>query len=176
MDLERVVVIGASLAGVIALGLYALWRLLRPAHTRFTPWNPDAAAEYAALGTPAPAQADGVIWGESGRAAIVFRRTGRILLALGDPVGDPADRISAIWSLRDLAREENLDPAIWRATRQHLQTYGDIGLTALPLGPDGIPIGDSEDTPGPHATHFLVCLAERDLPALLPLLPGLARL
>jgi phosphatidylglycerol lysyltransferase len=165
----------ASIALIIALGGFALWRLLRPARTEYGPWDNSARSLYAALGTPAPLHADGIVWGEAGRAAIVFRRTGRILLALGDPAGDPEDHVSAIWRLRDLARQESRDPAAWRVGPALLDVYGDIGLAGLPLGPDGLPIADAEDAPGPHATHYLACVAERDLPALLPILPALAR-
>ena len=165
----------AWLAACIGLGAFALWRLLRPAHVTASPWNADAAAELAALGAMPPRIADGVVWGEGRRAAMPFRRLGQVLLALGDPVGDEAEKTSAIWSLRDLAREEGRDPAIWRAGREHLDVYGDIGLTALPLDADGLPTADAEDAPGPHASQFLVCQAERDAAALLAILPGLAR-
>ncbi|HEY0422329.1 MAG TPA: hypothetical protein VGC82_03300, partial [Rhodopila sp.] len=54
-----------------------------------------------------------------------------------------------------------------------LKVYGDLGLTALPLGPDGLPMPESEgDTP--PAEQYLVCRAERDLHLLLPVLPALA--
>ncbi len=97
-----------------------------------------------------------------------------MLLALGDPGGRRSDRISAVWRLRDLAQQEGLDPAVWRVGPGLLKVYADLGLAALPLGEDGLPLADAEDAEGPHATHFLVCVAERDLPALLPLLPELA--
>ena len=112
--------------------------------------------------------------GESARAAIPFRRCGRVLLGLGDPVGEQTDRVSAIWRLRDLAQQEGLDAAIWHAGPELLKVYGDLGLTALPLGPDGLPLPESEgDTP--VASQYLVCKAERDLNLLLPVLPSLAR-
>ena len=47
------------------------------------------------------------------------------------------------------------------------------GLTALPLGPDGLPQPEADDET-PEASHYLVCVAERDLRTLLPLLPELA--
>lgn len=164
----------ASIALFLLLGAVALWRILRPARTEYSPWTGETQARLAAMGGKVPAEADGVVWSEYGGAAIVFRRLGRILLALGDPTGAADGRVSAIWRLRDLARQEGLDPAIWRAGPDLLQVYGDIGLAALPLGPDGMPIGDAEDAPGPHAQEFLVCVAERDLPLLLPILPKLA--
>ena len=165
-----------SLLALLLAGLFALWRLLRPARTEADAWDDAARHRFGSLAAGAPpAGIDGVIWGEAGRAAIVFRRVGQVLLALGDPVGDAADRVSAIWRLRDLARQDGQSPAVWHAGRDLLAIYGDIGLAALPLGADGLPIGDAEDAPGPHAERFLVCSAERDLPALLALLPGLAR-
>jgi hypothetical protein len=51
--------------------------------------------------------------------------------------------------------------------------YGDLGLTALPLGADGLPLPESPDRT-PEARQYLVCIAERDLTTLLPLLPQLA--
>jgi hypothetical protein len=55
-----------------------------------------------------------------------------------------------------------------------LKVYGDLGLTALPLGADGLPLPESDgDTP--VAGQYLVCKAERDLNLLLPVLPILAK-
>ena len=112
--------------------------------------------------------------GEAQKAAIPFRRVGPVLLGLGDPVGQDADRVSAVWRFRDLARQEGLDPAFWRTGSGLLKVYGDIGLTALALGPDGSPTvsagGAADDDPSPM---YLVCMAERDLTALIPLLPRL---
>ncbi len=165
----------ATVAFTVVLALLALWGLLRPGRVRFLPWGVEARSRYASLGAEPPAEADGIVWGESERAGIPFRRTGRVLLGIGDPAGAENDRVSAIWRLRDLARQEGLDPAIWRAGRAHLDVYADLGLAALPLGPDGMPLGACADGSGPSAIQYLVCMAERDLSNLLPLLPSLAR-
>jgi lysylphosphatidylglycerol synthetase-like protein (DUF2156 family) len=162
-----------SVALTVALALTAIWRLVRPGRVEWTPWNAEARQRYANLGAAPPPAADGLVWGEAERAAIAFRRVGRVLLALGDPSGLESDRISAIWRLRDLAQQERLDPAVWRASRDLLPVYADIGLTALPLGEDGMPLVDGEGATTPPGRRFLVCVAERDLPALLPLLSGL---
>ncbi len=157
----------------VVLALAALWRLLRPGRVSWLPWAGEGRLRYAALGVIPPAQADGVVFGESGRAAIPFRRLGRVLLGIGDPVGAVSDRASAIWRLRDLAVQERLDPAVWRAGPALLKVYADLGLTALPLGPDGLPLPEREGD-HPVVAEYLCCVAERDLAALLPLLPELA--
>ncbi len=165
--------IRVSVGLVVTVMLVALWRLLRPGRVEAVPWQGGGRLRYAALGAVPPAQADGMVLGETGRAGIAFRRYGRVLLGLGDPVGAPSDRVSAIWRLRDLAQQEGLDPAVWRAGPELLKIYGDLGLAALPLGPDGLPLPEAPGDPPPVA-HYLCCVAERDLKRLLPLLPELA--
>jgi len=162
-----------SVGLVVTVMLVALWRLLRPGRVAVVPWVGGGRLRYAALGAVPPAQADGMVLGEAGRAGIAFRRYGRVLLGLGDPVGAPADRVSAIWRLRDLAQQEGLDPAVWRAGHDLLNVYGDLGLAALPLGADGLPLPEGPGDP-PPVEHYLCCVAERDLKQLLPLLPALA--
>ena len=164
----------ASVALAVAIAGAALWRLLRPGKVAWLPWNAANRRRYRRLGAALPLHAEGMIWGEAERAAIAFRRVGRVLLALGDPAGLESDRASAVWRLRDLAEQEGLDPAVWLAGPAMLSVYADLGLAALPLGENGLPLADAQDGEGPHATRYLVCKAERDLPILLPLLPDLA--
>ena len=163
-----------TLALTVALALIALWRLLLPGRVAFQPWGQEARARYAQLGALPMNGADGLIWGEAKQAAIAFRRVGRVMLGIGDPVGTESDRISAIWRLRDLAAQEGLDPAVWRAGAGLLKVYADLGLTAVPLGTDGLPLPEAPNET-PASSQYLVCVAERDLTALLPLLPELAK-
>jgi uncharacterized membrane protein YbhN (UPF0104 family) len=161
------------MALAVGLAVVAIWRLLRPSRVTCVPWSAEGRSRYAALGADPPAEADGLVLGEAGRAGIAFRRLGRVMLGLGDPVGAPSDRISAIWRLRDLALQEGLDPAVWRAGPTLLKVYGDLGLTALPLGPDGDILSEDESG-GQLAGQYLCCVAERDLVTLAPQLPFLA--
>ena len=161
------------MALAVLLGLLALWRLLRPGHVTWVPWAGEGRLRYAALGADPPAVADGLVMGEAGRSGLPFRRMGRVLLGLGDPAGAPGDRISAIWRLRDLAIQEGLDPAVWRAGPTLLKVYGDLGLTAMPLGADGQLLAESADD-APASSHYLCCVAERDLVTLAPQLAKLA--
>ena len=155
----------ASLALVVILALGAVWLLLRPGRVRWRPFDVEARLRLLMLGTTPPDRADGLVFGEAERAAVPFRRVGRLLLALGDPVGAEADKVSAIWRLRDLARQEGRDPAFWRAGTKLLKVYNDLGLTALPLGPKGtvVPEGSAQAR---ASREYLVCMAERDYPAL----------
>ncbi len=164
----------ATVALALAVALVALWRLIRPGRVTWLAWAGDGRLRYAALGAEPPAQADGMVMGEMGRAGIPFRRCGRVMLGLGDPAGSVSDRVSAIWRLRDLAQQEGLDPAVWRAGPGLLKVYADLGLAALPLGPNGLPLPEQAGDDAPVTDQYLCCVAERDLKLLLPLLPTLA--
>ncbi len=163
------------LAVVVFLGLFAIYRLLRPGRVQWLPWAGEGRLLYASMGADPPAVADGIVLGESGRSGIPFRRLGRVMLAIGDPVGSPVDSVSAIWRLRDLAQQEGLDPAIWRAGPGLLKVYGDLGLTAVPLGPDGLLLAEEDGRSLTAPRRYLCCVAERDLNLLAPQLPGLAK-
>ena len=158
-----------NIAATVAAGLIAIWRLIRPGRVTWLAWNTEARLGYSALGGDPPAVADGLLCGEAGRASLPFRRLPRVLLGHGDPVGVESDRVSAIWRLRDLAEQEGLRPAVYRAGRRFLKVYRDIGLTAIPLGPDHVPLPEMSEA---HAAEFLVCRTERDLAMLLPFLTG----
>jgi uncharacterized membrane protein YbhN (UPF0104 family) len=158
----------------VLLGLIAIWLLLRPGRVSYLPWDSSARQLLRGWGARPDYNADGVVLGEAGRAAMPFRRCGRVLLGLGDPVGEDTDRIAAIWRFRDLARQEGRDAAVWQAGPDLLRVYGDLGLTALPLGSDGLLLPETAGD-APITEHYLVCVAERDLAHLLPVLPSLAR-
>jgi phosphatidylglycerol lysyltransferase len=147
-----------GLAAVLLL--VATVRLLRPARFRAVPYDAETRRRLAALGALAPVEADGAVFGETGRAGFAFLRREGVWLGLGDPGGEDRDRVSAIWRFRDLCERAGVDPAFWRVGPALLRVYGDIGLTALPLA-----------SPGQEAQHYLACRAERDLERLLPLLP-----
>ena len=158
----------------IVLAACALWGVLRPGRVGCLPWSAEGRLRYAAMGGLPPAEADGLVLGEAARSGIPFRRIGRVLLGLGDPAGAPGDRVSAVWRLRDLAQQEGRDAAVWHASPEMLKVYCDLGLTALPLGADGLPVSETAAGP-PPGRRYLCCVAERDLTLLLPLLPSLGR-
>ena len=161
-----------TVALAVLLALVALWRLIRPGRVQWVAWAGEGRLRYAALGAVPPVQADGIVMGETGRAGVPFRRVGRVLVGLGDPAGSVSDRVSAIWRLRDLAEQEGLDPAVYRAGPGLLKVYADLGMTAIPLDANGLPMPD--EVPSSSVGQYLCCVAERDLALLLPMLPALA--
>ncbi|MBU8544033.1 MULTISPECIES: lysylphosphatidylglycerol synthase domain-containing protein [Roseomonadaceae] len=148
-----------GLAAVLLL--VAVVRLLRPARLVPEAWSLETRARLRALGAEAPELADGAVFGESGRAGFAFVRRNGLWLGLGDPAGEERDRVSAIWRFRDMCERAGVDAAFWRVGPGLLRVYGDIGLTAFPVGALG---------PG-DGPRFLVCRAEKDLELLAPLLP-----
>jgi lysylphosphatidylglycerol synthetase-like protein (DUF2156 family) len=161
-----------AVAVAVVLASVAIWILVRPSRVRALPWDASSSRRLFMMGAIPPVHADGMVTGETDRAGLPFRRIGRVLLGLGDPAGAEADKISAVWRLRDLARQEGLDPAFWRVGPGLLKVYADLGLTPLPLGRDG-QIVQTDEAPDP-SRRYLVCVAERDLSALMPMLPELA--
>lgn len=169
---EMPAVLRVTIALAVGLGLFAIWSLIRPGRVAVQAWDETARGRFVSLGGRVPTSVDGLVWGEAGTAALAFRRHGRILLGLGDPVGNRNDRATAVWQLCDLAMKENRSPVFWRTGPDLLSVYADLGLTALPLGPDNRPLPETEgDTP--MAEAYLVCVAERDLETMLGLLPEL---
>jgi phosphatidylglycerol lysyltransferase len=148
-----------GMAGVMLL--VAAAGLLRPARVGAVPYDEATRQRLIALGAVAPpvGAADGAIFGDAGRAGCAFVKRAGVWLALGDPAGDERDRISAIWRFRDACELAGVDPAFWRAGTELLRVYADIGLTPFPL------------ETGLTGPVNLLCRPERDIEALLPLLP-----
>ncbi len=147
-----------GLTGVLLLVGAA--RLLRPARLLALPWTAALRERLAGLGAAPPSEADGAVFGERDLAGLAYISRPGVWLALGDPVGDHRDAISAIWRFRDLCERNHVDPAFWRVGAEYLRVYADIGLTAVPLADEG------------GQARFLTLRAERDLERLDSLLPA----
>ncbi|MDB5413906.1 MAG: lysylphosphatidylglycerol synthetase family protein, partial [Rubritepida sp.] len=133
----------------VLLLLAGLTRLLRPARIRPEPYDAMARGRLAALGGTLPAMADGVLWGEGGRAGFAFTRGPAIWIGHGDPAGDARDAVSAIWRFRDLCERNGARAAFVGLGPQYLRVYADTGLQTLP----------DPKAPG----RFVACHAERDM-------------
>jgi phosphatidylglycerol lysyltransferase len=145
-----------GLAAVLLLA--GMFRLLRPARIASEPWVPEVRMRLRTLGAAVPVRAEGAVFGEAREAGFAFVKRDGVWIALGDPMGERRDRVSAIWRFRDICDREGVEPAFWRVAPDLLRVYGDIGLTAFPL---------EENRP----VTYLACRAEKDLERLLELLP-----
>lgn len=139
---------------MVVLLLLGMVRLLRPAPIRAEGFDDTQRTRLGSLGAALPARADGVLWGEAGRAGFAFTRNGDLWIGHGDPVGDARDAVSAIWRFRDACERQGARPAFIGVGSDFLRIYADIGLQALP-------------EPG-EAGRFIACDAERDTTRLLP--------
>ena len=138
----------------VLLGLLAIARLILPGRIAPLPWSEETRARLAQLDPHAPsppAVPDGLVLGETGRAALPFRRLGRLMAGLGDPAGAPSDQVSTIWRMRDLAMQEGREPVFWQVGPVLLDVYADLGLAAWPIEEPGHPEGG----------RYLCCAAER---------------
>ncbi|MDR2373062.1 MAG: bifunctional lysylphosphatidylglycerol synthetase/lysine--tRNA ligase LysX [Bifidobacteriaceae bacterium] len=78
------------------------------------------------------------VFSADGRAAVVGRLVGGILLASSDPVGDRAAWSDAIGRWIDLARRNGWTPAVVSATRRGGRAWEAAGLRSLELGDEAI--------------------------------------
>lgn len=113
---------------------------------------PDTSAHLALLGDKT------LLFSESGSGFLMYGVEGRTWVALGDPVGPPADQVELAWRLRELADHHGGWTVFYEVGVDHLPLYIDLGLTLLKLGEEArVPLADfSLDGPsrrGLRRTH-----------------------
>ena len=67
-------------------------------------------------------------------AFLSYADTGRSVITKGDPIGDPAAGERLIWPLRDVSYREGKRVAFYSVLPKFLQTYLDLGMSALKIG------------------------------------------
>lgn len=75
-----------------------------------------------------------LIWSDSGNSFVMFDVLKRYWIAMGDPVGDPAEFTQLIWKLREAADHSRARVAFYQVGTHNLSTYADLGMTMLKLG------------------------------------------
>jgi len=132
-------------AGVLTLLLaagYMLRLLLSP--SRPEPPLPDAAEldRAAAITVKSPDTLTNLallgdkqlLFHKAGDAFIMYQSSGRSLIALGDPAGNPARFEELAWSFRELCDRSARWPVFYQVTATHLPLYLDLGLALAKLG------------------------------------------
>lgn len=79
-----------------------------------------------------------VVWSPSGKAAVAYRVLHGVLLASGDPVGDPEAWPGAIGATLELARRHAWTPAVIGAGRRGATVWTRHGLSAYELGDEAV--------------------------------------
>jgi phosphatidylglycerol lysyltransferase len=132
----------ASVGAIGALLALGLMRLLRHAPARVGPPSQaelekaaaliedasDLSANLAFLGDKA------FLFSASGRGLLMYRVEGRAWVALGDPIGEPADQAELAWRFRELADRHGGWAVFYEVGPDRLPLYIDLGLTLLKLG------------------------------------------
>ncbi len=135
-----------------ALGIFTLvmtlYLVLRPAQPRARLAAPDAArirtlldrqGERDSLGYFALREDKSVIWSPSGKAAVCYRVVAGVMLASGDPVGDPEAWPGAIAEFLGEAARHAWRPAVMGCSELGAEVWCREGdLTALELGDEAI--------------------------------------
>lgn len=68
------------------------------------------------------------------RGFVMYARSGGSLIAMGDPVGDPAATAELAWAFRDLADRVAARTVFYEVGPDNLPLFLDMGLVALKLG------------------------------------------
>jgi phosphatidylglycerol lysyltransferase len=132
----------AAFVLVLVTTAFALSVLFRSAKIApHAPTGDEIARARAILGRGARAEANTVflrdkalLFSENDTAFIMYAVRGRSWIALGDPVGDPADFPELIWAYREMVDRAGGRPAFYQVTPNCLPHYLDVGLTPIKLG------------------------------------------
>lgn len=136
----------ASLAASLLLGVVALLSLLRPL-ARPAAVASAAERERAAPIVAASGRCDAhlallpdkqLLFDAGGSAFLMYQRSGRCLVAMGDPVGPTAAGSALAWAFRERADREGLWPVFYQVAATRLPTYLDMGLSLLKLGEEAV--------------------------------------
>ena len=77
-------------------------------------------------------------WGAERTAFVMYGRSGRSAIALGDPVGGKDAIQDVAWDYRSLCDEQGLHTAFYQVTPEHLPLYVDMGLGLLKIGEEAV--------------------------------------
>ncbi len=132
----------AALLSMLLAAGYAFMQLMSP--LRSAPQPPDAkeieeAAKIAidshdTLAYLALLRDKQLLFADARDAFIMYQRSGRSIVALGDPSGNPARFEELSWKFRELCDREAGWPVFYQVTEKYLSLYLDLGLSLSKLG------------------------------------------
>jgi phosphatidylglycerol lysyltransferase len=162
----------ATFLVVIILLMFGLSHLLRPSPAKpHLPTDAEMDAVRDILKTADRAEANVVylrdkalLFNDARTAFIMYAVHGRSWVALGDPVGPPAEVPELIWRFRELCDRAGGRPAFYQVSGETLPYYLDVGLTPIKVGEEArVNLAEfSLDQPGRKDLRYSVRRAERD--------------
>lgn len=135
-------VLRAGLLSVLIAAAYALWTLLSPSHPELAPPTDEELAQAAAIIAQSPDTLANLallgdkklLFADSGDAFLMFQRSGRSMIAMGDPIGNPKSFTELVWKFRELCDRSARWPVFYQITADYLPLYLDLGLALAKLG------------------------------------------
>lgn len=133
------------LMGAVSLG-YAFWMILRPvllSQTESEANRQRATAIVNQYGCTSLARFTlfpdkYYFFSPSGQSIIAYVPKGRTALALGDPIGPPAERQEVLQSFQIFCHRNDWLPAFYQVLPQDLKLYQSMGWQSLKIGEEGI--------------------------------------
>ncbi|MEP7384143.1 MAG: phosphatidylglycerol lysyltransferase domain-containing protein, partial [Gemmatimonadota bacterium] len=127
---------------VVTTGLLGLLRLLRPAQPRAVAPDASTVARAHAIARTSPTAGahlsivgdKALLFGVRGDSFLMYGIAGRSWIAMGDPVGDVAERSALAWRFRELAAQHAADAAFYLVAPENLPLYVEMGLRLFKMG------------------------------------------
>ncbi|MCB9722934.1 MAG: bifunctional lysylphosphatidylglycerol flippase/synthetase MprF [Spirochaetaceae bacterium] len=135
----------ATFTAALALAALGSLRLLRPARRVPAPPSPADLDRAQAIVASSPTVGGylallgdkELLFGDTGRAFLMYGVRGRTWVAMGDPVGDPAEGQELAWRFLELADHHGGRAAFYEVSEENLPLYLDLGLDLRKIGEEG---------------------------------------
>lgn len=148
-DAEASRAIRSSVGAGVVLLVIGLWRLLAtPATPKIAgDHDPDFEKVRAILASAQGAKPDAglallgdkrFLFSQSGRSFLMFGVRGRSWIAMGPPVGDPAEQHELLWRLRELADAHAARPGFYGLGPEHLPEMVEMGFAIQKAGEEAV--------------------------------------
>jgi len=132
----------ASLLAVMIAAAYGMWRLLRPAHPPISPPGADDMEHVVALVAAAEDTAANLallgdknfLFNQERTAFIMYQASGNSWVAMGDPIGPPAQCEALAWEFLESCDGMAVSPVFYQVKPENLPLYIDLGLNLSKLG------------------------------------------
>lgn len=137
----------ALLALGLLTGVTTVFLILRPAEPAARLSDEDESrmrdllaryGEQDSLGYFALRRDKSVVWAPSGKACVAYRVVSGVMLASGDPLGEPGEWPDALAAFLTMADEHAWTPAVMGCSEEAGKAWARVGLTALEIGDEAV--------------------------------------